>query len=81
MQPTYPSKSAVAALLAQIDAEYEASQRGLSGLAAGTAQHQIISAKTERIGQFFEQLGTVVGSKAEAMRLLVEHQKASEEKP
>jgi hypothetical protein len=79
LQPTQPGRSEVAALLAQIDAEYAASQLALSGLATGTARHEVISAKTARIGLLFEQLGTVVESKEEAMRLLVEHQKESEE--
>jgi hypothetical protein len=79
LQSMQPGKSEVAALLARIDAEYEASQRGLSGLASGTAQHQIITAKMERIGQLFDQLGAAAGGKEEAMRLIVQHQKESEE--
>lgn len=43
-------RSEVASLLAQISAEYQAAQRGLSGLSSGGARHDFISAKTENTG-------------------------------
>ncbi len=53
--------SEVARLLSQISAEYEAAQRGLSGLSSGGARHDFISAKTETIGRCHEELIELVG--------------------
>jgi hypothetical protein len=39
------SESAVAQLRQQIQAEYEAAERGLSGLASGTARHDFITTR------------------------------------
>ncbi|MBV9707216.1 MAG: hypothetical protein JO125_07385 [Chloroflexi bacterium] len=64
-------KSEVARLLQQITLEYEAAQRGLSGLAYGTAQHKFIEARTERIAQYSLTLRQQVGDQ-EAFRLLSE---------
>jgi len=64
--------SEVARLLQQIDQECEAAQRGLSGLALGTARHDFITTRLERIVACQEQLATHVGEE-EAARLLVEH--------
>ena len=44
-------QSEVARLLSKITAEYEAAQRGLSGLAYGTSQHDFITARMENLGQ------------------------------
>ena len=60
-------KSEVARILAQIEAEYEASQSGLSGLASGTAQHEFITARMERLGELHSELRTLVGEKAIVM--------------
>ena len=54
--------SEVARLLSQISAEYEAAQRGLSGLSSGGARHDFITAKTETIGRCHEELIELVGS-------------------
>ncbi len=49
-------RSEVAKLLSQISAEYEAAQRGLTGLAHGTSQHEFITARMEHMGQLHGQL-------------------------
>ena len=53
--------SEVARLLAQISAEYQSAQRGLSGLSSGGARHDFISARTENIGKCHEELTALVG--------------------
>ena len=68
------NQSNVRSLLAQIDAEYTAAQQGLQGLAQGTAYHQFITARTERISLLHTELAEMVGSKEQAMVLLAEHQ-------
>ena len=68
------NQSEIARLLAQIDAEYAAAQRGLNGLAHGVSQHDFITRKMERVSELHSKLSEVVGSREEAMRLLVEHQ-------
>jgi hypothetical protein len=65
------SKSEVARLLQQIDLEYEAAQRGLTGLASGTATHEFINAKIERVSVLHDELSTLVG-RDEATRLIAE---------
>ncbi len=62
--------SEVARILNQIQAEYESGTRGLCGLAAGTAKHQFITARMERIGQLHSALGEIVGED-QATALLV----------
>ena len=52
--------SEVARLMRQITEEYEAAQRGLSGVAI-TAAHQFITARMENIGRCHEQLKQLVG--------------------
>lgn len=64
------NKSEVARLMRRIDEEYEAAERGLSGLAQ-VAQHEFITARMERIGEHYEDLQQLVGEE-EACRLLVE---------
>jgi hypothetical protein len=58
------NRSEVARLLAQIGAEYEAAERGLKGLAAGTARHEFINHKMERIGELHASLHSLVGERA-----------------
>jgi hypothetical protein len=58
------NESEVTRLLAQIDAEYEAAERGLTGLSLGTAQHAFMTACTERICQLHKDLRTLVGDDA-----------------
>jgi hypothetical protein len=65
------NQSEVARLLAQIGMEYEAAQRGLTGLASGTSNHQFITARMERISDLHTSLQAVVGESATA--LLVAH--------
>ncbi len=60
-------RSEVARLLAQISAEYEAAQRGLSGLSCGSSQHAFITARMENMGQLHTQLQSLVGDVAIAM--------------
>ena len=60
-------RSEVAKLLSQISAEYEAAQRGLTGLAHGTSQHEFITARMEHMGQLHGQLQSLVGDMAIAM--------------
>ena len=59
--------SEVARLLFKITAEYEAAQRGLTGLAYGTSQHEFISARMENMGQLQSELQTIVGDSAIAL--------------
>lgn len=54
-------RSEVARLLSQISAEYEAAERGLSGLAAGTSQHDFVTARMRTVGQCQQQLQGLVG--------------------
>jgi hypothetical protein len=60
-------RSEVARLLTQISAEYEAAQRGLSGLSYGSSQHEFITARMENMGQLHNQLQSLVGDVAIAM--------------
>ncbi|MDQ2716103.1 MAG: hypothetical protein M3Z08_14450 [Chloroflexota bacterium] len=60
-------RSEVARLLRQIDEEYEAAQRGISGLAYGVSQHEFITARMEHMGQLHNQLQSIVGDCAIAM--------------
>ncbi len=61
--------SEIARLLNQIEAEYLAAERGLTGFAEG-ATHAAITARMERIGRLHEDLRTLVGE--EAIRLMAE---------
>jgi hypothetical protein len=49
-------KSEVARLLSQMSAEYEAADRGLRGLTLGTAQHDFIIARMERMSELHAEL-------------------------
>ncbi len=60
-------RSEVAQLLAQISAEYEAAQQGLSGLSMGTSRHDFITARMENMGRIHTQLHSLVGDAAIAM--------------
>jgi len=53
--------SDVAQLRWQIDREYEAAYKGLYGLASGTARHQFIHRKMERIHSYYQELVIRVG--------------------
>ncbi|GAC1356961.1 MAG: hypothetical protein NVSMB38_38940 [Ktedonobacteraceae bacterium] len=60
-------RSEVARLLSQISSEYEAAQRGMSGLAYGNAKHEFITVRMENMGQIHNQLHALVGDAAIAM--------------
>ncbi len=64
MLGAHEQRSEVARLLSQISEEYEAAQRGLSGLAYGTSQHEFITARMENMGQLHSQLQSLVGDAA-----------------
>ena len=53
--------SEVARLMQQIALEHEAAQRGLAGLAAGTARHAFIAARDEHIHAIHYKLIDLVG--------------------
>jgi len=63
--------SDVARLRQQITLEYEAAARGLTGLAAGTAQHRFITTRMERIADHHQTLTQLVGAQ-EATRMVSE---------
>jgi hypothetical protein len=65
--------SEVARLLAQINSEYEAAGRGLSGLAQGTSQHRFMTKRMENIAAYHVDLQKLVG-KDEAMKLIAASQ-------
>lgn len=67
MHQAQECQSEVARLLAQISAEYEAAQRGLSGLAYGASKHSFITARMENIGELHTQLQSIVGDAAIAL--------------
>jgi len=55
------AESEVARLLREIDEAYQAVERGLTDLASGTARHDFINAKEERIALCHKELTTLVG--------------------
>lgn len=63
------NQSEVAQLLNQIETEYLAATRGLSGFAE-TARHAAITARMERMGQLHQNLCAIVGG--DAIRLIAE---------
>ncbi len=65
------NNSEVARIMRQITLEYEAAQRGLTGLAYGTAHHAFITAKLESMVNMQESLSDIVGSQ-EAIKLVVQ---------
>lgn len=69
---TSEGDSDVARLLQQIEAEYEAAKRGLTGLSLGTARHDFINARMEQVAVCHEQLSAHVGEE-EATRLIYDH--------
>lgn len=69
-------QSEVAHLLQQIDLEYGAARAALTDLACGTAQHEFITARMERLSFYHEELSQQVGTQ-EAARLLMERLEAN----
>jgi len=68
---TQYNQSEVARLKAQIEAEVQAAQWALYGVALGAAQHQFITRRMERMGILHEELTELVGEE-EGVRLLVQ---------
>ena len=64
-------KSEVAQLLQRIGLEYEAAERGLTGLSAGSTKHSFIIARLEQIQVYHEQLASLVGE-TRAAQLVIE---------
>jgi hypothetical protein len=62
--------SEVATLREQIAAQYVAASLGLQGLNAGTARHDFITARQERVAALHEELKEIVGD--EAMGIVIE---------
>jgi hypothetical protein len=54
-------KSEIARLRQQYEAEYEAAQRGLTGLAIGTARHDFITRRMENMQRCVQDLTNLVG--------------------
>ena len=67
----HENHSEVARLRQRIAEEYEAAQRGLTGLCLGTAKHAFITARMEQIGTCHEALKGLVGE-GEAARIMTE---------
>ena len=67
MLKSHDQRSEVAHLLSQISVEYEAAQRGLTGLSYGMSQHDFITARMENMGQIHSELELLVGDAAIAM--------------
>lgn len=61
--------SEVAHILQQIEMEYIAAQRGLTGLAQ-CARHEAVTARMEHMGLLYQHLQTIVGD--DAIRLIAE---------
>lgn len=57
-------RSEIARLREQIAAEYMAAKLGLEGLRSGTARHDFITARQERIGALHEELQQLVENEA-----------------
>lgn len=60
-------RSEVARLLARITEEYEATQRGLTGLAQGVSRHDFIATRMDNMGHLHSELQSLVGDIAIAM--------------
>ncbi len=67
MLEEHKQNSEVARLLTQITTEYEAAQRGLSGVAYGSSQHAFITARLENMGAIHTRLQELVGDEAIAL--------------
>ncbi|MBO0783130.1 MAG: hypothetical protein J2P37_30310 [Ktedonobacteraceae bacterium] len=65
------SKSEVAQLRERLEAEHLAGQRALSGIAAGTARHRVITARLERMRMVKDALAQQIGER-EAMHVWCE---------
>jgi len=61
---TQMNKSEVANLMAQIQAEYEAGQLALRGLAQGTSKHAFITRRMENMATYMDELKAAIGEEA-----------------
>lgn len=68
-----PNQSEVARILQQIETEYVAARRGLTGFAEG-AKHAAITARMEHMGLLHQDLQAIVGN--DAIRLIAERLEA-----
>jgi hypothetical protein len=57
-------KSELAQVLRQIELEYQAAYMGLHGPSAGSAQHDFIQAKMQRIHERYEVMARLIGPEA-----------------
>lgn len=73
------NNSEVARILQQIQAEYEAAERGLHGFAPGTARHDFINVRMENMGRCQLELAQIVGEET-AGKLVAEQLNTSGEK-
>lgn len=80
MSGPHEQQSEVARLLTQISSEYEAAQRGLSGLAQGIAYHRFITKRMEQIANLHAQLRSLVGDEAMVLIDLTLNQLPEEKK-
>ena len=74
MEPGRRNHSEIARILQQIETEYLAAQRGLTGLAQ-SARHAAISARMEHMGLLHKDLQAIVGN--DAIRLIAERLEAT----
>jgi hypothetical protein len=63
--------SEVARLRQRIHLEYEAAQRGLSGIAQGAAQHAFITKRLENMADHYQELKALAGEQV-AIKILAE---------
>ena len=73
------NKSEVARLMQQITLDYQAAQRGLTGLASGSATHALIAAKMERMSNYQKALSKFVGPQEAIILLAQAGEKSHEE--
>jgi hypothetical protein len=73
------NKSELARLMQQITMEYQAAERGLNGLASGSATHACIAAKMERMSNYQKALSEFVGPHEAIILLAQATAKAREE--
>jgi hypothetical protein len=69
--PIRRPQSEIARLRQQITEEYEAANRGLTGLAQGTSRHCFMAARMTQVGHYRTQLVPLVGEQ-EATRMMGE---------
>ena len=77
----HENKSEVARLMRQIELEYEAAQRAMSGFAVGVAKHEFITARMEKMGRCHERLVTLVGEREATKALAQALEQADNEAP